>query len=202
MTSSRLSRLDNDDCTLVLDASVVINLLGTGNASLLIRALRRKCVVEQITWREVTRDPFTGKTATEPLKALVSAGLLEREKMGTDATSLFLDLTLAQAPDGLGDGEAATLAHAANSGATAVIDEKKAIRISAAKLPDLRTLSTLDLLSCSLVSDAVDRMTLADAVCSALMCARMRVPGEFHKWVLELIGKDRASKCSSLSRSP
>jgi hypothetical protein len=140
MTSRRPSRLDDADVILVLDASVVINFLGTGNAATLIRALDRKCIVEGIAWREITRDPLTGKAATEPLKALMNAGILERQDMGMEATALFLDLALAQPPDGLGDGEAATLAHAAASGGSAVIDEKKAIRVGAAKVPHLRIL--------------------------------------------------------------
>src|SRR5437868_6316256 len=106
MTSHRLSRLGDADLILVLDASAVINFLGTGNAAALIHALRRKCVVERTAWREITRDPLTRKPATEPLKALMAAGLLERQEMHTDATMLFLDLTLAQPPDGLDDGEA------------------------------------------------------------------------------------------------
>jgi len=201
MTSHRLSRLGDADLILVLDASAVINFLGTGNAAALIHALRRKCVVERTAWREITRDPLTRKPATEPLKALMAAGLLERQEMHTDATMLFLDLTLAQPPDGLDDGEAATIAHAVTSGAAAVIDEKKAFRISAAKWPQLKVLSTLDLFSCASVIDAIERTSLADAVFSALIHARMRVPVEFRKWVLELIGKDRASKCPSLGRS-
>jgi len=202
MTSHRPSRLGDADVILVLDASVVINFLGTGNAAILIRALGRKCVAERTAWREITRDPLTGRTATEPLKALMSAGLLERQEMRTDATAIFLDLALAQPPDGLGDGESATLAHAVASGASAVIDEKKAIRIAAAKLPQLRILSTLDLLSCSSVTSAVGPAILADAVFSALTYARMGVPIEYRKWVLDLIGKDRAAKCPSLGRTP
>jgi len=201
MTSHRPSRLDDADVILVLDASVVINFLGTGNAAPLIRALGRKCMVERIAWREITRDPLTGKTATEPLNKLVSAGLLERQEMDPNATEVFLDLALAQPPDGLGDGEAATLALAAANGASAVIDDKKALRIAAARLPSLRVLSTLDLLSCASVTSAVRRSTLADAVFSALTHARMRVPMEFRKWVVGLIGEDRARKCPSLGRS-
>jgi hypothetical protein len=201
MTSHKPSRLDEVDAVLVLDASVVINLLGTGNAVTLIQALGRKCVVERIAWGEITRDPLTGKAAAEPLKALKDVGLLHRQQMHRDATALFLDLALAQPPDGLGDGEAATLAHAVTSGASAVIDERKAIRISAAKFPKLRVLSALDLLSSRSVTDALDRAALADAVFSALFHARMRVPSEFRKWVVDLIGKERASQCPSLGRT-
>ena len=198
--SERRSRLDDADLLLVLDASAVINLLGTSHAASLLRALARTSVVEQTAWREILRDPLTGKSAAEPLKALVGAGLLERQQLATEAVPVFLDLALAPPPDGLDDGEAATLAHAAHIGGTAVIDEKKAIRICGEKLPKLRVVSTLDLLSHRVVAQALGRPTLADAVYSALKKSRMRVPVEFRRWVLQWIGKDRASDCPSLGR--
>jgi predicted nucleic acid-binding protein len=198
MTSHSLSRLDEADVILVLDASVVINLLGTGTADKIVRALGRRCVVERNAWREVTRDPLTGRSAAEPLGLLADVGLLERQQMQGAATTVFLDLSLAQPPEGLGDGEAATLAHAVKGGATAVIDEKKALRIGAAKFPELRLLATLDLLSVGSVAEALGRATLADAVFSALIHARMRVPSEFRKWVVDLIGRERALRSPSL----
>ena len=198
--SERPSRLDEADRLLVLDASAVINLLGTSHAASLLRALARTCVVEQTAWREILRDPLTGKSAAEPLKALVDARLLARQQLAAEAVPVFLDLALAPPPDGLDDGESATAAHAAHIGATAVIDERKAIRICREKLPKLRVVSTLDLLSHHLVAQSLGRSTLAEAVYSALKKSRMRVPVEFHRWVLQLIGKDRASDCPSLGR--
>ena len=200
MTSHSPSRLDDADVILVLDASVVMNLLGTGMAAKLIGALGRKCIVECNAWREIIKDPLTGRAAAEPFKALTDVGLLERQEMHSDATAVFLDLSLAQPPEGLGDGEAATLAHAVTSGASAVIDERKAIRIGAAKFPQLRLLSTLDLLSCRSVAKTLGRSTLADAFSAALIHARMRVPVESRMWVVGLIGKNRASKIPSLGR--
>lgn len=200
MTSHRLSRLDEADVILALDASVVINLLGTGMAAQIIGASRRKCVVERNAWREVTRDPLTGRSAAEPLGVLADVGLLERQEMDDDGTAVFLDLALAQPPEGLGDGEAATLAHAVTSGASAVIDERKATRIGAVEFPELRLLSTLDLLSAGSVAAALGGAALADAVFSALIHARMGVPSRFRKWVVDLIGTDRAARSPSLGR--
>ena len=198
MTPHSLSRLGEADAVLALDASVVINLLGTGMAPKLLRALRRKCVVEHNAWREITKDPLTGLSAAEPIMALTEFGLLEHQRMHSTATEIFLDLSLAQPPEGLGDGEAATLAHAVTSGASAVIDDRKATRIGAAKFPRLRLLSTLDLLSSCYIADAFDQATLADAVFAALTHSRMRVPSGYRTWVVDLIGKARASRSSSL----
>ena len=198
MTYPSLSRLAEADVVLALDASVVINLLGTGMATQIVRALRRKCVVERYAWREVTRDPLTGRSAAEPLGVLTDAGLLAPEEMHGGATALFLDLSLAQPPEGLGDGEAATLAHAVTRGASAVLDERKATRIGAEKFSQLRLLSTLDLLNAASVREALGTARLADALFSALTYARMRVPSEFRGWVVDVIGRDRALRSPSL----
>jgi predicted nucleic acid-binding protein len=196
------SHLNDLDHCLVFDASVVINILGTGDAVRLIRSLNRRCVVEHVAWREVRRDPVTGDSARRALDSLVSAGLLQREVMQSSAMDRFLGLVLAQSPDGLDDGEAATLAHAAATEATAVIDERKAIRIGCGAFPGLRILSTLDLLSSPTVIHAIGKVDLADAVFSALVHARMRVPTAFREWILELLGTERASKCPSLGQVP
>lgn len=200
MTSHSLSRLSEADGSLALDASVVINLLGTGMAAPIVQALGRKCVVERRAWREVTRDPLTGRPAAPMLRALTDRGLLVQEEMRSDATAVFLGLALAGPPDGLGDGEAATLAHAVTIGATAVTDDRKALRVGAAQFPQLRLLSTLDLLGAGATAHALGRTTLADAVYSALIHARMRVPSEFRRWVVGLIGRERASRTPSLGR--
>ena len=92
------------------------------------------------------------------------------------------------------------MAHAVTGGGTAVIDDKKARRIGAAKFPDMRLLSTLDLLSVESVGEALGRASLADAVFSALAHARMRVPSEFREWVVDLIGRERAVRTPSLGR--
>ena len=200
MTSHSPSRLDEADVILVLDASVIINLLGTGMPEELIGALGRKCVVARNALREITRDPLTGQSAAVPLKSLTDVGLLERQEMHGEALAMFLDLSLAQPPAGLGDGEAATIAYAVATGASAVIDERKATRIGAAKFPKLRIISTLDLLSCCPVARAIGGATLSDAVFAALIHARMRVPSEFREWVVGLIGEDRALRSPSLGR--
>lgn len=198
--SEKPSRLGKADSTLVLDASAVINVLGTSQAAALLGALGRTCVVEATAWREVTRDPLTGKSASGPLKALIDRRLLLKQEMNSETALTFLELVLAQPPDGLDDGEAATVAHAAAIGGSAVIDERKALRVCTVRLPTVRLLSTMDLLTHSSVSRALGQAALSDAVFSALQHARMRVLPEFAPWVVELLGPDRAAKCPSLNR--
>ena len=64
------SRLTSQTSVLVLDASVLINLLGTGQPLSVLRALRRDFFVEEITLAEVRLDPLTGKSAEQVIAGL------------------------------------------------------------------------------------------------------------------------------------
>jgi hypothetical protein len=198
--SEKLSRLAEGDQQLVLDASAILNLLGSSDAEAILTALRRSCVAESIAWREIQRDPITRQPPDASLGLLSANGLLIRQEMSEDAKARFMGLALAEPPDGLGDGEAASIALAEALGAGVVLDERKATRICADQLKSMRVFSTMDLLSHASVSDALGQSRLGDAVYSALLHARMRVPPEFAKWTIKLIGPDRARTCPSISR--
>jgi predicted nucleic acid-binding protein len=125
------SRLTERHRTLVLDASVVINLLGSGRPADVLRLLGRQTVVEERALAEVRRDPSNGRPAQEALNALQMAGLIRCERLSRQGYPSFLALTGAAPPDDLDDGEAATIAHADDIAATPVLDDKKAARICA-----------------------------------------------------------------------
>jgi predicted nucleic acid-binding protein len=199
--SETSSRLTDADQTLVLDASAVINLLGTSQIEGVLKSLGRTCVVEANAWREVKRDPLTGASADGSLGACLENRVLIKHQMTVAATAVFLDLVLAQPPDGLDDGEAASVAHAIDIGASAVIDERKATRICAAAFPTLKVLSTLDILSHPRVLQELGREALSAAVFSALQHARMRVQPIFVPWVVQLLGPERVAQSPSLRRS-
>jgi hypothetical protein len=109
----------------------------------------------------------------------------------------FLRLTGRPPPDDLGDGEAATLACATGAG-SAVIDEKKAIRIAERDFPALRVYCTLDLLSADSVGRQLGSKVLSDVVYDGIKVARMRVPREWRDWVHDLLGDRRCAELSSL----
>ena len=56
------SKLHSDHKKLILDASVLINILGTGLSDVILQALNRIVMVDEIALREVTIDPFSGKS--------------------------------------------------------------------------------------------------------------------------------------------
>ena len=199
MTPSKLRAAHNK---LILDASVLINVLGTGSPDAILRAMNRIVLVDEVALREVTIDPYTGKSPADLLVSLQASGLMEVMTMGDDAYNLFLGLTGAEPPDDLDDGEAATLAQAAHMGYAAVIDEKKATRIAGVHFPEVVLLNSLDLLAAPELLQHSGREGLADFVYLALRNARMRVPSGQRAWVVNLLGDGRAQGCPSLGLLP
>ncbi|MGB7546463.1 MAG: hypothetical protein WBM14_01830 [Terracidiphilus sp.] len=196
------SKLSSAHKSLILDASVLINILGTGCPDVILRAMRRVVTVDEITLREVNIDPATGQGAEKVLAQLQSCSLLKIIRMGDQAYAQFIGLTGAQPPDDLDDGEAATLAQAACSNYVAVIDERKATRISSSTFPKMPLLNSIDLLAAPELIDELGRDGLSDLIYLALRDSRMRVPPNARPWVMNLLGDKRAQDCPSLGCSP
>jgi predicted nucleic acid-binding protein len=194
------SRLTERHRTLVLDASVVINLLGSGRPADVLRLLGRQTVVEERALAEVRRDPSNGRPAQEALNALQMAGLIRCERLSRQGYLSFLALTGAAPPDDLDDGEAATIAHADDIAATPVLDDKKAARICVARRPDRAVLTTVDLLCSVELLSGLPSAELADLIFATLRNARMRVAPPLRPWVWALIGEDRGRTCPSLGK--
>jgi hypothetical protein len=194
------SVLDSSTDALVLDASVLINLLGTGISPDILRLLSLPAIVEETTLGEVLHDPRDGMPADDIIRELVRTRRLICEVMDADGLEVFLDLVAADSPDELSDGEAATIAHAVIRKATAVIDERKATRIARMRFPQLTICSTLDILSCSRVTRTLGIESLSAALFDATKYARMRVPVLFEDWVCEILGPERSKECRSLRK--
>jgi hypothetical protein len=147
----------------------------------------------------VKRDPFHNVPALETLAPLIRSGLISVVQLSPSAfESTFLDLVGAASPNDLGDGEAATLAQAFETGAIPVIDERKAARVALALTPQLHIINTIDILSCTELVDAFPCGPLAELITHALFHARMRVPAFYRPWVCDIIGMDRAQQFPSL----
>jgi predicted nucleic acid-binding protein len=192
------SRLHDDHRVLVLDASVTINLLGTGHAATLLHALRRTVLMDEHAVDEVIYDPSTMAPAKKAIDQLITAGLIAKTKLDKHAYETFLELTGALPPDDLDDGEAATIATAIQAHATPVIDERKARRIIAARALSVSVLHSIDLLASHVIAAALSPHDLSAAVYGALHHARMRVPEECKAWVLSVAGAERAQACPSI----
>ena len=113
--------------------------------------------------------------------------------------SHFSSLVSGSAAETLDDGEAATIACAIERAAVALVDERKAIRFCAERFPNLAVGCTVDVLAQHHVQAALGP-GLVDAVFNALDRGRMRVPEKYGRWVVDLIGKERAAGCRSLPK--
>jgi predicted nucleic acid-binding protein len=188
-------------CSLVLDASALINLLGTGMAGDLVKAANRRMFVEDYAFEELRRHPLPEQDLQTELAALLESRLLQRVTMDETARILFRELTDGDLTAGLDDGEAATIAYAVSHEATVpVIDEKKANSVFGRRWHSRMIVDTITLLGQSSVSNAFTEERYSAAIHSALLHARMRVPTAARAWVAALIGDARSAQCPSLGR--
>jgi predicted nucleic acid-binding protein len=196
------STFPDDQAPLVLDASAAINFLGTGIASELLTLLDRPLLMADRAFRELRRHPMPGRDHESELSTLTDSGCIVIHTLEAEARELFFDLTSADSPNGLDDGEAATIALAVSHSrpAVPVLDDRKARNLLTRRWPSGHALYTVDLLADQRIGRGIAKAMLADAVHLALTHARMRVPTESRRWVVGLIGADRARKCRTLGR--
>ena len=193
------SCLDERAAPVVVDTSVVINLNATGCAEAILRSLPNRCVVVEDVLLELQIGRQTGRGDADALAVLLEQHLVEHARLGNTGMSHFRSLVSGSAFETLDDGEAATIACAIERGAVALIDERKATRICAERFPNLTIGCTIDVLAQRQVQAALGSR-LPDAVFNALDRGRMRVPDMYGQWVVDLIGKERAAGCRSLSK--
>lgn len=185
-TPSMLTELHAE---LVIDASVLINVLGTGEAVPLIEALARPLVMATAAYREVRRDPLTGGDASTAIGDLEKRGLLVRLDLDTAAMHHMFSLISAPGADALDDGEAATIALGTKRRSCVVIDETRGRRIANHIPISAGVLGTIDIVSCTSVRRTLGEARFKNAILSAAKCARMRFPTECGAWVEELLGE-------------
>lgn len=195
-----LSCLTNSMTQLVFDASTAINLNGTGRAAEILRALRQEVVITDAALGELTEDSQSRRKDGEMVEKLIGTGLIRIEHIANLTQPIFENLVIGHGPDTLDDGEAATIAYAVESGAVAVLDERKARRICTGRFATTKVASTVDLLCHPAVAASLGPIALAEAVFSALQQARMRVLPHHEQWVVDIIGAERARECPSLPR--
>lgn len=189
------------DTVLVADTSVVINLNATGRAEEILEVLPHRLVTVDVVVRELSDGVKNGRNDGARLAALVAAGRIGVVTMADAGLGYFESLVVGAASETLDDGEAATIAFALETGAVALIDERKASRLCTGRFPGLARLCTVDILSHGAVQDALGPLRLAESVHRALVNARMQVPPHHLDWVLGLIGHRRAAECLSLPAS-
>jgi len=183
---------------LVADASAVISLIASGAARKIAEALPVRLRIVTAVAYELEKGRQRGWATSDHLSSLITDGLVDVVELSDDAGDHFEALVVGSAADTLDDGEAATIAYAHVHGATALIDERKGLRICTRRFPGLRVATTVDLLTSSLVKGVLGVTHAADATFGALKDGRMRVLPEDIERVIEMIGAARASLCSSL----
>lgn len=165
---------------IVLDASVLINLLGCGECTAILQGLGQKCLMEERTLKEVRRHPIPGFDHVEPIHALLSSGLLQEVRMTDDEYATYLTLVSGPLEKRLDDGESAALAISRRA-SSIVIDERKARRrvIKSPEIANGRTVvSTFLLMLTSGHRQAWSAQKIHKLVTSACRHARMGVPKE------------------------
>jgi predicted nucleic acid-binding protein len=194
------SCLTEEDQELVLDPSVVINLLATGHSAAILKALGMSAVATDNVVREIAFGSSSGRPEVEQLRAIIDDRLLLVSELEGIAMDTFFRLVSGRASESLGDGEAATIAFAHAKGCSAAIDEKKATRLAADRFDSVRLVTTIDILSHGTIQASLGDARLADATFNALQLARMQVREQQFSWVARLIGPERVDACSSLRR--
>lgn len=174
----------------VLDASVLINLLGCRECVAVLEGLRTKCLMEERTLKEVRKHPIPGCDHAEPLRTLISSGTLEEVRMTAEEYETYLTFVSGPLGTRLDDGESAALAISGRA-SSIVLDERKARRRAAgdAKVPKgLAVASTLQLMLTSGHRQAWSIQKVRDLVAAARENARMGVPKEEATLLDELLG--------------
>jgi predicted nucleic acid-binding protein len=166
-----------------------------------LTCFKNRIVLPDVVLGELEDGEVKGRRDAQLTKTLISGGLIKIVSLSEIGWRCFEELVVGEAAMTLDDGEAATIAYAVETGALAVIDERKANRICAERFQRVQLAATVDLLAHAEVQNAMGQDALADAVFAALTGARMRVLRHHLKWVVDLIGSERARQCTSLPRS-
>lgn len=183
-----------------LDTSAVINLNGTGFAAEILRALGREIiVVDEVAW-DLDKGVASGRRDADRLQELIAAGLVRRASLGEAGETHFEWLSIGATEDTLDDGEAATIALAAELGCAAMLDESKGRRLCKARHPSVSLIGSIEMFTHPDVQRHLGER-LGDALYGALTSARMHVLPEFHAWVIGVLGPGRAALCKSLPRT-
>lgn len=183
---------------LVADASFWINLVAGGRAADIIRALATRPQIPRVALEELERGRAKGRQTAAALAGMINSGLVAVAELPEAAEETYLSLVAGPVSQTLDDGEAATLALALEIGAVAIIDERKAINLAWNRFPELRIVSTTELLLSDLVRSALSTVELGDVLYAALQEARMRVPDNLLEAVCTHLGTERTSNCASL----
>ena len=190
------SSLFDDLGPLVFDTSVLINLYACSYGERILAALSNTIIVPQVVAGELEHETSRNNGERKFLHALLARGRATLGKM-TDKENVFF-ANLVSGSRSLGDGEAATIAIAANRQLLPLLDDRKARAIAIRALRGQEPGWSLDLFRHSAVTTALGDATAINALFLALRDGRMRIPVESTKHIIGLLGSERARQCTCL----
>jgi predicted nucleic acid-binding protein len=162
---------------LLSDASALLNLLAAERLAVIAQVSGWQFAICPAVRDEVKklRDPQTGEMAPVDIAPLIDTGLLRVLELAGDA-ELALYVEQAAVVD---DGEAMSIAIAANRGLTLAIDDKQAVNHTRRTFPNLRLWSTPEILKHWAEAGNVEASMLREAI--QLIEARARYfPHKLH----------------------
>lgn len=190
------SCLTDPDASLILDASVLINLHASSKGVRILSAIPNKIYVARNVADEMQVGDGSVPSERDFVFKLEERGLLEIIDMKDGDLAIYENYVSGERS--LDDGEAATIAMALKRGCLPVIDERKACSRLAKDAPGLSVPTTVDLMLSQPVKQSLSPMDRRHAVYKALTDARMHVRPDQRDSIIELIGTERAVQCNSL----
>lgn len=194
------SCLTKTDSGIVLDASVIINLLATKRADEILMALGMTVVTPEEVAREIAKGAENGREEFRGLQGLIDKKVIGVVELGAQSLEAFYDLVSGGTANSLGDGEAATLVFSETNSLVAAIDEKKATQRASEVFSSLKMATTIDIFSYISVQKNISDDALLQSILLALRIARMQVWDHQFQWVLDKIGVENAKACPTLRR--
>lgn len=160
---------------LVLDASVVFNLLACERPDDVLRSIGEVFFIEERTLAEIKRHPIEGMCHKEVLERLVIGGLVRNHRMTSSEYDLYLNLVTGKPAECLDDGESAAIAVAVSLNYTVILDDGKARRIQRERFPSTQVISSLGLFLAAGERGNWSKIDIRNLVAKARTNARMNI---------------------------
>lgn len=179
MTKSKLSNLSESSEEIVIDASVLINLMATGNIEAVLKNLKHSVVITDQAYMEVRRDPLTNRAASEVIQPLEKQRLLIRRDVGAGQAQNIFNYLTNELPVVLGEGEAATIGICQSLSLTAVIDELEGRKMAQEYWNISKVNGTLDLLGADNMRSKFSHLEYQKLILNAAQFGQMYIPAEW-----------------------
>lgn len=184
---------------LVLDASVLFNLLGTGRPKEVLQAIGVVCWVEARTAAEVRRMPGQ-RVESAPLQPLFDDGCLKLCRMSEQAYETYISLVSGPPTEALDDGESAAIAIAVDGFGSVVLDDKKARRVLSNRFADSARGSSLSMLLAAAMRANWSMQELRTVIAAARTVSRMAVVSEERALFVELFAESASGNSAACLR--